>query len=210
MPFIGINYTNAVYHQRYTELRCRSARTDRDVGLPDDGRRSRRRVLRRACRLRRAPRIVDAVAGGVAAGAAIAVKPATALFLVGPALAFAYRAASSLPRASSRAWFPPCSRSWSGGSEGSGSCRSSALRAGGRWERRRTRRRRPRRRSRLLQVTIRNLSCGLHFDEHGPAARALLERRLLQWLVVAGMLALGRRSPRDFSSWAARSWPSSW
>jgi hypothetical protein len=37
------------------------------------------------------PLLLDGVAAGVAAGAAIAIKPATSLFLAGPVLAFAYR-----------------------------------------------------------------------------------------------------------------------
>jgi hypothetical protein len=92
VPFVGILYTNTGYHQRYTELTLPqafglTAMSDFPtmvaviVSLYFCA-----RVLFDA-----APRLVDAVAAGVAAGAAIGIKPATVLFLAGPALAFAVR-----------------------------------------------------------------------------------------------------------------------
>ncbi|HZS25104.1 MAG TPA: hypothetical protein VFA30_08985 [Gaiellaceae bacterium] len=92
LPFFGILYTNEGYHQKYTELSLPqlfglTAMADMPTAafalvsayffakvLFDDQ-----------------PALVDAVAAGTAAGVAIAIKPATSLFLVGPALALAYR-----------------------------------------------------------------------------------------------------------------------
>jgi hypothetical protein len=92
VPFIGIVYTNAGYHQRYTELTLpQSLGLTAMADFP-----STVACLVTAYFVARVvfdehPQLLDAVAGGVAAGAAIAVKPSAALFLVGPALAFAYR-----------------------------------------------------------------------------------------------------------------------
>jgi hypothetical protein len=89
LPFFGILYTNAGYHQRYTELLLPQA-----FGLTamaDFPTMVATLVsVYFCCRVifSEAPQLVDAVAGGVAAGVAIGIKPATSLFLVGPALAF--------------------------------------------------------------------------------------------------------------------------
>src|SRR3954468_2598611 len=89
VPFIGILYTNTGYHQRYTELLLPQA-----FGLTamsDFPTMVAALVsVYFCCRVvfSEAPQLVDAVAGGVAAGVAIGIKPATALFLVGPALVF--------------------------------------------------------------------------------------------------------------------------
>jgi hypothetical protein len=92
VPFIGIVYTNTGYHQRYTELTLPQAfglTAMSDFPTMVAALVSLYFVARIV--LDRAPTIFDGVAGGVAAGAAIAIKPSTALFLAGPVLAFAYR-----------------------------------------------------------------------------------------------------------------------
>jgi hypothetical protein len=88
LPFVGIEYTNVGYHQRYTELFLPqalglSAMADFPTLVA---------ALVSAYFTARIvfdehPSASDALAAGVAAGAAIAIKPSTALFLGGPALA---------------------------------------------------------------------------------------------------------------------------
>jgi hypothetical protein len=90
VPLIGIKFTDAGYHQRYTEALLPQA-----LGLTAMGDLPATvatlvagyfcvRVL-----AARAGWTWEAVAAGLAAGAAFAVKPSAALFLAGPALAFA-------------------------------------------------------------------------------------------------------------------------
>jgi hypothetical protein len=92
VPFVGIAYTNVGYHQRYTELVL-----PQSLGLTalaDFPTMVAALVCVYFCArvlFTETPQLVDAAAAGVAAGAAVAIKPATVLFLVGPALAFAYR-----------------------------------------------------------------------------------------------------------------------
>jgi hypothetical protein len=92
VPFIGVLYTDSGYHQKYTELLLPQA-----FGLTamaDFPTTVATLVSIYFCvraLWSRQPLLLDGVAAGVAAGAAIAIKPATALFLAGPALAFAYR-----------------------------------------------------------------------------------------------------------------------
>jgi hypothetical protein len=92
VPFLGIWYTNAGYHQRYTELTLPqgfglTALADFPTMVAvlaslyfcskvATGGAARRALL------------LDGAAAGAAAGIAIALKPATALFLLGPALMF--------------------------------------------------------------------------------------------------------------------------
>jgi hypothetical protein len=89
MPLIGIKFTDAGYHERFTEANLPQA-----LGLTsmaDFPTMVAALVAAYFCArtvLLDRPRLVDAAAGGVAAGAAIAVKPSTALFLLGPALAY--------------------------------------------------------------------------------------------------------------------------
>jgi hypothetical protein len=89
LPFIGVLYTNQGYHARYTELFLPQA-----FGLTamaDFPTMVFALVAAYFCArviFDDAPAAFDGVAAGVAAGAAIGVKPATALFLLGPALAF--------------------------------------------------------------------------------------------------------------------------
>jgi hypothetical protein len=92
LPFIGILYTNVGYHQRYTELTLPqsfglTAMSDFPTMVA---------ALVSVYFVVKAlvgehPHLIDGVAAGVAAGASIAIKPATVLVLVGPVLALAYR-----------------------------------------------------------------------------------------------------------------------
>jgi hypothetical protein len=91
VPLIGIRFTNFGYHQRYTELLL-----PQGLGLTalaDFSTMVATIVAAYFC-LRalvdQRPRTFDGVAAGLAAGAAIGIKPATALFLAGPILAFAF------------------------------------------------------------------------------------------------------------------------
>ena len=91
-PFIGIVYTNAGYHQRYTELTLpQSFGLTAMADFPTMVAALVSTYFVARVVFDRNPELIDALCGGVAAGAAIAFKPATALFLVGPALAVAYR-----------------------------------------------------------------------------------------------------------------------
>jgi hypothetical protein len=92
VPFVGIVYTNAGYHQRYTELTLPQSfglTAMSDFPTMVAALVSVYFVARIV--MGRNPSLLDGAAGGVAAGIAIAIKPSTALFLAGPALAFAYR-----------------------------------------------------------------------------------------------------------------------
>lgn len=92
VPFVGIAYTNVGYHQRYTELVLPQAFGL--TALADFPTMVAALVSLYFCArvvLSDRPAFPDAVAAGVAAGAAVAIKPSTALFLVGPVLAFIYR-----------------------------------------------------------------------------------------------------------------------
>jgi hypothetical protein len=92
LPFVGVWYTDSGYHQKYTELLLPQA-----FGLTamaDFPAMVATLVSIYFCvraLWSEQPLLLDSVAAGVAAGAAIAIKPATALFLAGPVLAFAYR-----------------------------------------------------------------------------------------------------------------------
>jgi hypothetical protein len=92
VPFVGVWYTDAGYHQKYTELLLPQAFGL--TALADFPTTVATLVSIYFCvraLWSEQPLLLDGVAAGVAAGAAIAIKPATALFLAGPALAFAYR-----------------------------------------------------------------------------------------------------------------------
>jgi hypothetical protein len=92
LPFVGILYTDAGYHQKYTEQLLPQAFGL--TALADFPTTVATLVAIYFCvraLWSEHPLLFDGVAAGVAAGAAIAIKPATSLFLVGPALAFAYR-----------------------------------------------------------------------------------------------------------------------
>ncbi len=90
VPFIGIKYTDYLYHQRYTELTLPQA-----FGLtamadyP-----SMVAVLVSAyfaIRVAKRPDVIEALACGIAAGLVITTKPSNAAFLLGVVLALAWR-----------------------------------------------------------------------------------------------------------------------
>jgi hypothetical protein len=88
LPFIGIWYTNAGYHQRYTELFLPQAlglTAMADFPTMVAALVSAYFVARVV--FAEQPNATDGLAAGIAAGAAIAIKPSTALYLGGPALA---------------------------------------------------------------------------------------------------------------------------
>jgi hypothetical protein len=92
LPFVGVWYTDAGYHQKYTELLLPQAFGL--TALADFPTTVATLVSIYFCvraLWAERPLLLDGVAAGVAAGAAIAIKPASALFLAGPVLAFAYR-----------------------------------------------------------------------------------------------------------------------
>jgi hypothetical protein len=195
VPFIGIVYTNAGYHQRYTELTLpQSLGLTAMADFP-----STVACLVTAYFVARVvfderPQLIDAVAGGVAAGSALAVKPSAALFLVGPALAFAYRrrlvsagafVAGMLPALLAlMVWkqrglghLPilgsPGARPLAGGTELAAGAPIAGLDVG---------------------KYFHNLGWQHFIDELDQLREHFWSGRLLQWLVVAGMIALARRS----------------
>jgi hypothetical protein len=88
VPFIGVLYTNQGYHQRYTELTLpQSFGLTAMADMPTMTAALVAGYFFAKAVVDRHPAIVDAAAAGAAAGVAIAIKPATSLFLVGPALA---------------------------------------------------------------------------------------------------------------------------
>ena len=97
VPFIGVRYTNPGYHQRYTELLLpQSFGLTAMADFP-----SMVAALVSVYFCVRAlvderPQLFDGIAAGIAAGAAIGIKPSSAIFLVGPALALAYRRRAAL------------------------------------------------------------------------------------------------------------------
>jgi hypothetical protein len=89
LPFIGILYTNTGYHQRYTELLLPQAFGL--TGMADFPTMVAVVVsiyFATKALLDATPSMTDAAAAGAAAGIAIAVKPSAALILVGPVVAF--------------------------------------------------------------------------------------------------------------------------
>ena len=92
VPFIGVLYTNQGYHQRYTELTLpQSFGLTAMADMPTMAFAVISVYFIARVLFDEAPPFVDGLAAGVAAGAAIAIKPATVLFLAGPALALVYR-----------------------------------------------------------------------------------------------------------------------
>jgi hypothetical protein len=90
VPFIGIKFTDHLYHQRYTELTLpQSFGLSVMSDFPS-------MVAVLVCvyfalRVIERPETVDALAAGLAAGTAIAIKPSNSVFLVGVVLGLAYR-----------------------------------------------------------------------------------------------------------------------
>ena len=90
VPLVGITLTNTGYHQKYTELTLPQALGL--TGLADFPALVATLVAVYFCArvlFDEQPQLLDGAAAGVAAGAAIGIKPSAALFLFGPALAFA-------------------------------------------------------------------------------------------------------------------------
>jgi hypothetical protein len=120
LPLVGIRFADAGYHQRFTELILPQAYGL--TAMADFPTMVAAIVSAYFCArvlfLTR-PDLLDAAAAGIAAGAAIAIKPSTALFLAGPLLA-----CSAPPLCS---WSPCCrpsSPSHSGSTEATGICPS--------------------------------------------------------------------------------------
>jgi hypothetical protein len=195
VPFIGIVYTNTGYHQRYTELTLPqslglTAMSDFPTTVA---------ALVAAYFVARVvfdehPQLIDAVAGGAAAGTAIAVKPSTALFLLGPALAFAYRRRLVSAAAFAAAMLPALLALMVWKQRGLGHLPivgAAGLRP-------------PADGAQLAAgVPVAGLDFSKYFHnlswDHFLRNIDLLREhfwsgRLLQWLVIAGMIALGRRS----------------
>jgi hypothetical protein len=90
VPFIGIKYTDHLYHERYTELTLpQSFGLTALADFPS-------MVAVIVCiyfslRILERRDTLDAIAAGLAAGTAIAIKPSNSIFLVGVALALVYR-----------------------------------------------------------------------------------------------------------------------
>jgi hypothetical protein len=190
VPFIGIKFTDYLYHQRYTELTL-----PQGFGLtamadyPS-------MVAVLVCvyfvfRILERPDTVDALAAGVAAGAVIAIKPSNSVFLLGVILGLAFRR-----RLAGAAWFAaglapaivtlalwkyrglgylPAFRS-------EGAARQLALGA-------------------HQQVMAFNpLHKYVHFNWHqlnlnlGQVKEHFWSLRVVEWLVIAGLIGVGRRS----------------
>jgi hypothetical protein len=90
VPFIGIKYTDHLYHQRYTELTLpQSFGLTAMADFPS-------MVAVIVCiyfslRILERRDTLGALAAGLAAGTAIAIKPSNSIFLIGVALALVYR-----------------------------------------------------------------------------------------------------------------------
>jgi hypothetical protein len=92
VPFVGVLYTNQGYHQKYTELTLpQSFGLTAMADMPTMVAALVSAYFCAKVLFDNEPQLVDAVASGVAAGVAIGIKPATVLFLVGPVLALLYR-----------------------------------------------------------------------------------------------------------------------
>lgn len=192
VPFIGIRYTNAGYHQKYTELLLPQA-----FGLTamaDFPAMVAAAVSIYFCArvlFERSPRGWDAAAAGVAAGAAIAVKPSASIFLAGPALALL---ATRRPRllASFAAGLAPALVTltvWkerglgqipilgSASTEASSSSLAPPLGAG-------------------LSKYTGQLDWGRFTNNLDLIREHFWSVRVVEWLVVAGLVGLARRSPR--------------
>jgi hypothetical protein len=191
LPFVGVLYTNNGYHQRYTELLLPQA-----FGLTamaDFPTLVATLVSIYFCTkvlFSEQPELVDAVAAGVAAGVAIAIKPATVLFLVGPVLALAYRRRIDLAAAMGAAIVPAAIALavWKG--RGLGNIPLLSLGPHGES-------------SLAAAAPVGALDLGkywhqLNWSHFGNNVDLLREHfwsgRLIQWLVLAGLIGLARVS----------------
>jgi hypothetical protein len=190
LPFIGVLYTNTGYHQRYTELLLPqafglTAMADFPTTVA---------VLVSIYFCAKAlfderPQLLDAVAGGVAAGIAIAIKPSSALFLVGPVLAYAYARRVEFLGAMTAGLAPAvlALTVWKGRGLGNVPLLAHDAPAGG-----------------LAAVApLGGLNLAkywnqLHWDRFSNNLDLLREHfwsgRVIQWLVLAGLIGLARRS----------------
>jgi hypothetical protein len=90
LPFLGVEYANVGYHQRWTELFLPQALgLTAMADLPTTAAATVAAYFAARAIFDERPATTDALAAGLAAGAAVAIKPSTALFLLGPLLALA-------------------------------------------------------------------------------------------------------------------------
>jgi len=193
VPLIGIKYTDAGYHQRFTELILPQA-----FGLTamaDFPSLVAAVVSAYFCArvlFAAQPEAVDAAASGAAAGIAIAVKPSTALYLAGPLLAFAvaraFRPAGAFLLALMPALVALAVWKWRGygylpliHSHAAGSIRLAAGTTG------------------VVALHVPHYF-GFDWNRFEQNLDQLREHfwsaRLIEWLIIAGLIALARRSWR--------------
>ncbi|HVS85973.1 MAG TPA: hypothetical protein VHD91_10105 [Gaiellaceae bacterium] len=190
LPFVGILYVNAGYHQRYVEQFLPQALGL--TALSDFPALVAALVSGYFCLrivLDEQPRVVHAIASGLAAGAAIGVKPSAALFLGGPALALfdARRARPALFFAAGLLPALATTALWKLRSTGNvplvapyASLHTAAVL------------------SLPLAVNFHrliNLDWGHLGDELANLRRYFAVGRLVEWAPVAGLFGLARRSP---------------
>jgi hypothetical protein len=198
VPFAGVLYTNTGYHQRYTELLLPQA-----FGLTAmaDFPAMVATVVSIYFCVRslwsEQATLLDGIAAGVAAGAAIAIKPSAALFLAGPALAFAYRRRFKLAGAMLVGLAPAVGALtvWKERglgqipvlSQGAGRLAGHGLAAG----------------APLAGLDFGKYYHLLNWAQLGHNIDLLREHfwsgRLIVWLVIAGLIGLGRRSLTAFA-----------
>lgn len=194
VPFLGIRYTNVGFHQQYTELTLPqsfglTALSDFPtmvaalVSLYFCARIATGAAVRRAW-------LLDGAAAGAAAGFAIAVKPSTSLFLLGPALMFLWTRRFTAMGAFAAAMIPTLAALavWKGRGLGNLPILSGAgnhtgdLAAAG-----------P-----VVGLAISKYFSNLNWSHLALNIDQLREHfwsgRLLVWLLFAGLIGLGRRS----------------
>jgi hypothetical protein len=187
VPPVGILYTNAGYHQKYTELLLpQGFGLTAMADFPAMAASTIAVYFVAKAVLDERPSLVDALAGGIAAGAAIAVKPSASILLAGPALAFVFTrrvrpaavfAVGVLPAAVTLAL-------WKWRAYGHVPIGSAAGHAG-------TASLAP-----LLAVAVHlpSLSWSHLSHEFDLLREHFWSGRLIQWFVVAGVIGLARRS----------------
>ena len=192
VPFVGVLYTNVGYHQRYTELTLpQSFGLTAMADMPTMAFALVAAYFVAKVLFDATPTLVDAVAAGVAAGAAIAVKPATVLFLAGPALALLYKrrfahagaivaglapavAALTVWKARGLGNVPLLSRAAPNGPTGLAAAHPLAALNLGRY--------------------LHQLNWSRFLNNLDLLREHFWSGRLIEWLVIAGLIALARRS----------------
>ena len=188
VPFIGIRYTDLGYHQKFTELLLPQA-----FGLTamaDFPSLVAVVVSVYFCmRILERPTAIDAVAAGLAGGFAIAVKPGSAPFLAGPLLAFLWRrwwpafplyAAGTVPAVVALALWKYRGYGYLPILHSEGTLRIAAGAAGA--------------------LPLASVHQYVHLDWHHLHVNLLglkehfWSARVIEWLVAAGFVGLGRRS----------------